>query len=51
MVVIVRLLREGIVRFMIKESNSACLLAFMKLTLLDIEAWPKSNVTVINGSY
>ena len=47
---LVRLLREGIVRFMIKESNSACLMAFMKLIILDIEAWPKSHV-VINGTY
>ena len=37
-------------RFMKKESNSACLVAFMKLTILDKEAWPKSHVTVIKGS-
>ena len=38
-------------RFMIKESNSACLLAVRKLTILDIEAWPKSHVTVIKGCF
>ena len=33
--------------FMIKESKSACLSAFMEVTILDIEAWPKSHVTVM----
>ena len=45
---IVRMLKKGIVRFMIKESNSACLQACMYLTILDIEASLKSHVTGIN---